>query len=80
MSASEGNAERPKAASVCSQGQPYGRPARGDIEAQGTAYPCLAQANGFAKLTTPGFHPRRMPEDPRGRIALLLPAESGRGL
>jgi len=42
MSASEGNAERPKAASVCSQGQPYGRPARGDIEAQSTAYPCLA--------------------------------------
>ena len=62
-----------------SQGQPYGRPARGDIEAQSTAYPCLAPRLA-AMLTTPGFHPRRVLEDPRGRIALLLPAESGRGL
>ena len=57
-----------------SQGQPYGRPARGDIEAQSTAYPCLAPRTG-CELTTPGFHPRRVLEDPRGRIALLLPAE-----
>ena len=42
MSASEGSAERPKAASVAQIGQPYGRPARGDIEAKSTAYPCLA--------------------------------------
>jgi hypothetical protein len=33
----------------------------------------------LAKLTTPGFHPRRVLEDPRGRIALLLPAAAGRG-
>jgi hypothetical protein len=51
----------------------------GGIEAQSTAYPCLAPRMA-AKLTTPGFHPRRVLEDPRGRIALLLPAESGRGL
>ena len=42
--------------------------------------PVPRAANGFAKLTNPGFHPRRVLEDPRGRIALLLPAESGRGL
>jgi hypothetical protein len=30
----EGCAERPKAASVAQSGQPYGRPARGDIEAR----------------------------------------------
>ena len=76
LSASEGSAERPKAASVCSQGQPYGRPARGDIEALRTAYPCLAPRMA-AKLTTPGLDPRRVLEDPRGRIALLLPDRIG---
>ncbi len=57
MSASEGSAERPKAASVCSQGQPYGRPARGDIEAQSTAYPCLAPRLA-CEADDPGIPPK----------------------